>query len=102
MLQWAVFKTRRPKHTRVKFNQVQIRIGFRYAVCYYLLSVDMERLLERGRAVSFLSLVIGGSEEEEHGEKMEAVELSLEAAEESKAVSRKISIFTLVTINLNA
>lgn len=46
-------------------------------MCYYLLSVDMERLLERGRTVSFLSLVIGGSEEEEHGEKTEAVELSL-------------------------
>lgn len=62
----------------------------------------MERLLERGRAVSFFSLVIGGSEEEEHGEKMEAVELSLEAMEGSKAVSRNISIFTLVTINLIA
>lgn len=57
--------------------------------------------MERGRAASFLSLVIGGSEEEEHGEKMEAVELSLEATEGSK-VSRKISVFTLVTINLNA
>lgn len=52
----------------------------------------------RGRVVSFLSLVIGGSEEEEHGEKMEAVALSLtEATEESKAVSRKTIIYTLVT-----
>lgn len=65
----------------------------------YLPSVDMERLLERGRDVSFLSLVIGGSEEEEHGEKMEAGELSLtEAREESKAVSRKRIIYTLVAI----
>lgn len=62
----------------------------------------MERLLERGTAVSFLSLVIGGSEKEEHGEKMETGELSLtEAGEESKAVSRKRIIYTLVTIKLN-
>lgn len=59
----------------------------------------MERLLESGRAVSFFSLVTGGSEEEEHGEKMEAGELSLtEAGEDSKAVSRKRIIYTLVTI----
>lgn len=63
----------------------------------------MERLLESGRAVSFLSLVTGGSEEEEHGEKMEAGELSLtEAGEDSKAVSRKRIIYSLVTRELNA
>lgn len=66
---------------------------------YYLPSVEMERLLDRGMAVSFLSRAIGGSEEEEHGEKMEAGELSLtEATEEIKAVSKKIIIYILVTI----
>lgn len=61
----------------------------------------MERLLERGRTASLLSLVIGGSEEEEHGEKMEAGELSLtEAGEKRKAVSRKRIIYILVTITL--
>lgn len=49
----------------------------------------MERLLERGRTVSFFSLVIGGSEEEEHGEKMEAGELSLTEPGELKQNSEQ-------------
>ena len=50
----------------------------------YLLSIEMERLLERGATVSLFSLVVVGSEEEE--EKMEAGEFSFT---ESGGESRK-------------
>lgn len=54
----------------------------------YLLSIEIERLLERGATVSLFSLVIVGSEEEE--EKTEAGELSFtESGGETRTMSRK-------------
>lgn len=60
----------------------------------YLLSIEMERLFERGVTVSLLSLFIKGSEEEE--EKMEAGELSfVESGGETGALSSKRIIHTV-------
>lgn len=54
----------------------------------YLLSIEMERLLERGATVSLFSLVVVGSVDEE--EKMEAGELSFtESGRETRTGSRK-------------
>lgn len=62
----------------------------------YLLSIEMERLLERGVTVSLFSLVIKGSEEEE--EKMEAGGLSFtESGGEDGAMSSKRIIHTVET-----
>lgn len=57
----------------------------------YLLSIEMERLLERGVSVSLFSRVIAGRDEEE--EKMEAGEVSFTESEgESGTMSRKTVI----------
>lgn len=55
----------------------------------YLLSIEMERLLERGATVSLFSLVVVGSEDEE--EKMEAGELSFTESGPGKRAGRGIS-----------
>lgn len=63
-------------------------------VTSYLLSIEMERLLERGVTVSLFSRVIVGSDEEE--EKMEAGEVSFTESEgETGTMSRKTLIHTL-------
>lgn len=55
---------------------------------FYLLSMEMDRLLERGATVSLFSLVIVGSEAED--EKMEAGGLSFtESGGENRAMNRE-------------